>query len=478
MNDVLDDQLRTLMTTAVRDAPAAPPAGVLGIVEVRAEAPARRHRPLLIAAAAVAVVVAGVVVAGRPAVEVEPADTTPTSVPPRAFLDAYYLPSELPDGWRIIEATRTPAPAQTDRAGNVVVFERRDHTDRVMVSLEPLMADPTQSTLAAEEVANTEFPPSVTAPSPADSAASADWSDDTRTLSWTVDGQLVMLTARSGDEAAARQLAVSLVVTSTDHGRSFDVDPASDWVRLREYLLDGETLLPHGSNALTIGTASGASIAVSIQHDGPTSVLDMAIPAETFPGVYDYSPGGATPGTASLDGDVAIVAFALGEPSVSLDELRQLVFSMRRVTVEEWDAAAPDVETLLESSPIVSRFSALGYDVTVHVDGALRGICIAKADVSGCARFGGIDEAGRVPAAMPTTGIALSDGSWVAVGSIGVDRTVCGDDQLAGAAMAVATNGDQTVAILVPADSSVDFGCLLQGPDGVTEPFIAMAPVP
>jgi hypothetical protein len=422
VNDVLDDQLRTLMKTAVRDAPAAPAVDVLGIVEVRAEAPLRRGRPLLIAAAVIAVVVAGVVVARRPTAEVEPADTAPPSVVPGSYLDAYYLPTTLPEGWRIIEVTRTPAPAQTDRAGNVIVFERRDLADRAMVSLEPLRADPTQPTLAPDDVANTEFAPSGTEPpDPGDSAATADWSDDTKILSWPADGQFVMVTVRSGNEAAARQVAASLMVTSTDHGRSFDIDPASDWVRLHEYLLDGETLPSFGSNSLTLGTATGASVAVSIQHDGPTSVLDMAVRVDAIPGVYDSSSGG-DPSAVRREGEIAILAFPISESEVSQDDLRQLVSSVQRVTVEQWDAAATAVETLLESSPVVSRFAALGYDVTVHVDGALRGVCISRSDVTGCQRFGGIDEAGRIPPAMPTTGIELTDGTWVAVGSIGADR--------------------------------------------------------
>ena len=111
-----------------------------------------------------------------------------------------------------------------------------------------------------------------------------------------------------------------------------------------------------------------------------------------------------------------------------------------------------------------------------NIDGALRGVCVTTADASGCQRFGGIDDAGGIPPAMPTSGIALDDGSWVAVGSIGDDRTACAADQLGGAQMAVTSNGDQPVALVVPADLGQAFACSLQGPDGTAEPFIANTP--
>jgi len=101
LNDPLDDQLRTMMRTAVGEPPAPPSIDDLAtLVSIGPEPRQPGFRPLTAIAKVVAVVAVGGL-ALWPAADdtIDPADSTVPEVVAGDYLDAYYLPTELPAGW-------------------------------------------------------------------------------------------------------------------------------------------------------------------------------------------------------------------------------------------------------------------------------------------------------------------------------------------------------------------------------------------
>jgi hypothetical protein len=124
VNDLLDDRLRTMMRTATADAPEAPSVDDLQAITVVAAEPAIDRRRSVLAVAAAAVVVLGAVGAlvfsPNGDAGPDPADEPDTTgvVEPGAYLDAYFLPNQLPQGWRIIELDRFPGGSGGTFIGN------------------------------------------------------------------------------------------------------------------------------------------------------------------------------------------------------------------------------------------------------------------------------------------------------------------------------------------------------------------------
>jgi len=454
LNDPLDDQLRTMMRTAVGEPPAPPSIDDLApLVSIGPEPRQPGFRPLTAIAAVIAVVAVGGLVLWPTADDaIDPADSTVPEVVAGDYLDAYYLPTELPAGWQIVEMTRQPARGEGygGYGGNSVVFERRDGSDRAVVSLSPTESAGGEVPASTEAVAG--FGDAIAEAASPDSAR---WDMESRFLTWRSDGQEVFVNTRSKSEVGARALATDLVPAMTSAGRSFDVAASSDWVKVREYLLNGQWIPVAGSNAITLASDQGQTLSVFVNRPFGVDARELALPVDGRPDIsrFDFPAPDKTVYLARGDGDLVLETFPFSDVPVTEETQLAILGSMSQVTVDEWLAATPDISAELSTTAVVASFDLLDHVVTVHLEGALSGVCVERADgVSGCLRMDGIDAGGHLPGSSPATGFWLSDGSWVAVSSIPVGSEMCSDPQaLQGATAATAPNGDeQVVLLLVP----------------------------
>jgi hypothetical protein len=179
-------------------------------------------------------------------------------------------------------------------------------------------------------------------------------------------------------------------------------------------------------------------------------------------------------------GEIQISAFS-HNGSASTDELAALLLSFAPVTEEEWLAARPDPDEFVRAATVIASYDLLDHTISVHRDNGVSGVCIDRSDgVSGCAFVPGVEPDGELPPAAPTEGIALSDSTWVAVGSITNGLSPCDESLLQGARVAVVPSGDVQTMFVVPADLDASFACPLTGtPEGGptgAEVFIANPP--
>lgn len=472
----LDDRLRTLMRTAVAEPPAPPSLADLDtLVSVGPEPRPQWFRPLTAVAAAVAVLAVGALVLWPSAEDdVDPADSTVPEVVAGQFLDAYYLPSELPAGWQIVEMSRFAA-GDISYIGSSVVFERRDGSERGLVSLTALGEEVPASTEAAVDVETGDTTP----PLPS-SAAEARWNPELRWLSWSLGGREVTVVTSSRTEAAARALAVEVTAAGTGVDMSVDVTSGSAWLKVKEYMNDNSPVVSAGSNSISLVTDRGLSVWVTIGRMWGPTAADWLDPVVGSTDLYESDTGGGLTVVSRFVGADTLEVY-MSEPDADLlTKIRSLLASLRPVSEQAWLDAMPDLSATIGTLPAAATFELLDHEVTVRFDGVLGGVCVTRtADgVSGCARIGGIDADGRLPGSFPATGFSLTDGSWVAVSSIPLGSEMCSDPQvLQGATAATALNGDQQlVLLLAPSGFTEAFACPLGGTNPDYKLYIANPP--
>ena len=112
MND-LDIKIRTLLETAVADAPEAPEVDDIGARAVRQCAPARTDRPRRLLVAAAAVLAVGVAATAVVNVTNRPSPQAQVVSPPQG-LPTYVLPTRVPDGWELVDIVETAASSTPD----------------------------------------------------------------------------------------------------------------------------------------------------------------------------------------------------------------------------------------------------------------------------------------------------------------------------------------------------------------------------
>lgn len=473
MNDVLDDDLRTMLRTAVADAPGAPTVRELlePTIDVHSAPSRARVRLVAVAAAVLVVAMVGALVLRTSTQRSQPADE-PT--PGGTYLDAYYLPSRLPTGWTVLQMDRTTGGSGDIELSEMALFERSDGTDVGAVSATPTAppSAPTVPAVGTERMDGTA-PPSSEAPATStDLLPDARWDADFGTLTWTSGGMDFFLRIRSGEEAAARSLGAA-VADATAAGGWTDVDPVGGWLKTAEQRAGRTT--SSGTNGILLGDDRGRTIWLSIARpSGLSSGIELWTPVEGDPGLYvQRIPAGAAPTWArSVDG---ILITASPSDDAAAAEAQQVLRSMTRSTADEWAAATPDWEAAIRKATTVATFDLLDHTVTLHRQGAWRGICVDRDDgATGC-QGTVMEEDGSLRTVLPTTGIALTDGSWVGVAPIPGGAEMCGEPQLGGARTAAATYRAQQIVLLVPADPAQSFACVFDD-DGGT--FIVMPPTP
>lgn len=283
-----------------------------------------------------------------------------------------------------------------------------------------------------------------------------------------------MLTTTDHVETSARSLAADLQTQQAGNRTTFTVANGSEWVKTREYLLDGTPVVTSGNNSIRLVSDLGATATVAASRVDGLRGSDIGT---LIAGTDDvFLVDDRTRAVVRMLGDVQVEAYSLDE-SATVDELVAMLVALAPANEEAWRTTAPDPEVILRGAPTVANFQLLGHTITAHLRGAVSGICIDRDDgVTGCAFLEGVMADGSLPEAAPTTGIPLSDGTWVAVGDIEADLDPCEGAELQGARAAVAPNGDQRVMLLIPVSMDQAFACSLYRdgtPNGV---FIADVP--
>ncbi len=451
----LDERLRTMMRTAVAEPPAPPSVADLDtLVSVGPEPRREWFRPLTAVAAAVAVLAVGALVLWPSADDdVDPADSTVPEVVAGQFLDAYYLPSELPAGWQIVEGRRDPA--QEAYTGNSAVFTRRDDpTLRGVASFAP-GPDASPATSAAQVEGET---PSTL---PID-VSSARWDPDRASLSWIADGREAFVATTNRTESEARQLAEALVVVPTLTGPTFEAAEGMPWVKVKDYQLDGTAVPWSGVNSLTIGRDEFTSMTIAVQRSAGPTIPEWGLPTE-ITGVYmAEEPDGHLTLSRSV-GELTLEAY-MASPSPEVRSLAASILgNIEEVSLSQWEAALPDITAVLSETPVDATFDLIQHVVTLRRGGPFSGICVERNDgAKGCARFS-IDATSQLPLGFATN-IVLDDGSWVAVGAIESTAEMCDVASTSDANAATAVNGEQQIVLFVPGPETRDgFNCTLGG---------------
>jgi hypothetical protein len=457
VNDLLDDRLRTMMRTATTDAPEAPTVDDLqAITVVGAEPRQRSLRPIAAAAAVVALVGTGALAwwstGDDGQVPADEPDTSEDAVIPGAYLDAYYLPTDLPEGWQIVEGIRHPA--QQAYTGNSAVFANRDDSSVRGVASFAAGPDASPATTAAEVDGET------TDPLPTD-AASARWDPENGWLSWTVNGREATLVTTNRVEMEARQLAEALVVVQSTTGPTFDVRQGSGWVEVKEYQLDGGPIWWAG-NSLTIGRDEFTAVTIYVTRAVGAETSEWARPSGTAGVFVVETPGGGVTLSRSVDG-LTLEAYLTSPAPDVLAQFTHLLASMREVTRAEWDAALPDITATLIDTPVAASFDLLDHLVTLRRGGPFSGICVERGDGAiGCARFS-LDATTQLPVGFATN-VVFDDGSWAAVGAIESTAEMCDVTATSDALVATAVNGGQQIVLFLPGpETQAGFSCNLGG---------------
>lgn len=459
MNETLDGDLRTMMRTAVANAPEAPTVAELIDPSITANHEQSRAHVRLVGLAAAVLVVAMVAAL---ALRTTARDAELADAPSAAYLDAFYLPTPLPEGWTVIRMDRAPAGGDL-QLSDAARFTTSDGSDVGIVNRSP--------SAGYEDSVGTEPPSSTTAMTAPTLLPEATWDESSRWLTWSSGGDDYTVQVRSGQEAVARSLGAA-IQTAADAGRSFDVDLASGWIKTDEQFA-GSTPAT-GTNGVQIADERGRIVWLTVQRTdglfdiGMWTLVDEASQLYREP-TYDGRPAGLG---RLIDGYLVTatpnVADAAGAAEAALR-------AMAAVSAADWEAAAPDQEQSIRQAATLARFALLDHTVTLHSEGPWRGVCVDRSDEAGGCILAAIGDDGTLAQVVPITGIRLSDGSWVAVGSIPADDEMCAGDDLAGARAAAAPYGSQQIVLLVPGDQTQSFAC---APGDGQQPFIAMPPSP
>lgn len=458
MNDLLDDRLRTMMRTATADAPEAPTVDDLqAITVVGAEPRQRSLRPVAAAAAVVALIGTGALVwwstGDDGQVPADETDTTEAAPTPGAYLDAYYLPTDLPDGWHIVQLRREPAgEAYT---GNSAVFVRRDDPSvRGVASFSPGSVGAPATTAA--EVAGESV---TTLPT---DATTARWDPDLANLSWAEGDRDAFVVTTNRVEPETRELAEALVVVASATGPTFDVAADSSWVKVKDYQLDGAATPSSGVNSLTIGRDEFTAVSFNVLRWAGPKDSEWAAPT----GIGDVHEAAAPNGQVTFSrqiGELTIEASLTSPPPDVRDLVIRVLADMREVSVAEWQAALPDITAALTDSPVVASFDLMDHVVTLRQGGPFSGICVDRSDgARGCTRLS-FDASAQLPDGFANN-VVLDDGSWVAVGAIPDSAVMCDVASLSDATAAIADNSGQQLVLFLPGPDTQDgFNCNLGG---------------
>lgn len=471
MNETLDDDLRTMMRTAVANAPEAPTVAELIDPQIRygASSTSGPIRPLSFVAAAIVVLSLGALAFWpRSASDVRPVTTIDADVPANVWDGEYWAPIGLPDGWNLVSADQRSTDEGAQNWGSAFVFERRSDAARILVRV------PWNPECGAGPCE-----PS-TSPVPVDALRQGTWSS---TLNRDVilfdagnDQEFVAISSLD-DEAATR--AVTDRITITPAGRGYVASlPAGDtgWSMIDDYSVNAT--LPTTWNAtLLLRAPDGRTVVVHYKPGGPIPpdgvLLDATISDPTASAGSSLS---AASWTLIRDG----IVFSLG--TAELDDLDDttataILSSMQPSTRDEWRRQLDEFATSLSAQPISRSidFESIGVTISEHDSGTFIGTCARRESAVGChpsLLTAGSDE---------QLVILLDDGSWLLLGAVPAGSPTCvppPDWPDLGQEVGVVRSGDDDLVLVSAASDDLSVGCTVTDPaaDGATRVFVASQP--
>ncbi len=457
LNDPLDDKLRTMMRTAVADLPPAPQVEDIATTDLRVD---MNHtnggsppwRVLLGAAAAVALVIGAIAIWGlRGEQQVTQSAPIPTSPQPTNGGE-YWLPSELPAGWRIVDLVQGGSGVGSGSVdlGNTFVFERPRDRARIVVQL-PFVSAP-------EQAASSPVPP--------DALTLGTWIAESSTIVWAGNPSYEVHASSSLDDEAAVRAALRRMVISFDaKGLVAALAPDEVEWRLVESYVDGSEVPSTWQASFVLSSLDGRQAQVIYEPVGPVPPLSVLLDADIDLPVDPSTPTFTTP---TVTGAMMLrdgVAFDVGNYGVMTDLTEvagTILSSMKRVDRLAWNGVRAQFASDLLASPSTFDAEALGVTVTVYNDGLLSGTCLQRGDASGCSPL----VLGEFPFVLGQTmgnqiAIELDDGSWAIAATFPPNVTLspCGSDEATGTRVAVTQFGDQQLALVLPGPGLDSYSC-------------------
>lgn len=409
LRDPLDDQLRALMRTAVADAAGPPTVGDIQRGRgLRLEPPGEpRHTVRWIAIAAVMLVAlgGGVVWSLRLEHRASPADQ-PAPVDTRAGLGAYLLPTELPEGWRLVDISETAAD-DSGISPREWLIEQHDGAARALLQV---------------------FPPSVPTAEGGD-AATGNWGsnpfEETGYLFWTERGQSVTMVVHGLDEAQARALRAELQPTTGTDGLVYELaDDSGFWIsRSLGAPAPGKT----GSAVITIADADGNFGEIRLRATDresdvlldPTAVAGGPVTVHVM-AALPMTDGSVDPAYSEFFGirrlhEVTATLDTTTSASNDRDWVRAVLAALAPVDQATWDNAIDQVGDSIETQrPIGSSETAAGV-LTLYEESGLTSVCLRRGLDRGCRAVDPWHEFNSGGKVTDLTASLLVGGQWIVV---------------------------------------------------------------
>lgn len=438
MTTQLDTDIRNALADILDTAPAIDTAPPSSFTLVASEETASPTRWLAIAAAIVLVVAGLGWISQRPR-GAQPVTSDPTVTGYLAELSM--LPTVMPTGWQLVDVNVHPAGEGTQLRGNIVVLAETRGDARAVISLDPSGGP------ADQDLPPLEF---------------AAWNRSMQTLTWSSDGQRVILATLGLDEAEARRLAASLIPIETTSGRSFTVPPDSSFTVEHQYLVDGQSFPETGSTDLVVTDADGTASTIIITPRTPVPDVTLLLHAP--------QPPTATVEVASTTGVAALARLVAGsiiatysETGTISPELRAIFDSIEPADAALWASTRAVISDTIAAAPVIAQGDALDVTISLHKNRTVSGLCITRADQVGCDWTATMSTSGQFATTLAgaTGSIVLSDGSWYVVHA-SPDGSICPLD--VEAEQGSVTVGGQILAVIHPSANATEVSCAFDSP--------------
>ena len=454
LNDPLDYKLRTMMRTAVADLPPAPHVEDIATTDLRVamdhtNGGSQPWRVLIGAAAAVTLVIGAVAIWSlRSEQQLRQSASIPTSPQPTNGGE-YWLPSELPAGWRIVDLVQggSGVGSGSVEVGNTFVFERPSDRARIVVQLPPV----------------NELGQGANSPVPPDALTLGTWIAESRTIAWAGSPSYEVHASSSlDDEAAVRAALQRMVISLGATGLVAALAPdEAEWRLVETYVLN--TDVPSSWQAsFVVASVDGRQAQVIYEPYGPVPPLPVLLDAGV---VLPIDPSTPTfTGTMMLRDGVAFDVGGYGIITDLTEVAGTILSSMKRVDRLAWNGVRAQFASDLLASPATFDAEVLGVTVTAYNDGLLSGTCFRRGDASGCSPL----VLGEFPFVLGQTmgnqiAIELGDGSWAIAATFPPNVTLspCGSDEATGTRVAVTQFGDQQLALVLPGPGMDSYSCTI-----------------
>jgi hypothetical protein len=458
VNEILDDDLRTMMRTAVANAPEAPTVAELIDPQIRygASSTSGPIRPLSFVAAAIVVLALGALAFWpRSASDVRPVTTIDADVPANVWDGEYWAPIGLPDGWNLVDVNQHLTDEGWQGWGSAFVFERRSDAARILVRVPP----PPDCTTDPCVPSTTRVP--------IDALRQGTWKSYEQIGRGSIlydagDDMEFVAISSIPDEAATRALTDQITIAAAGGGFAASLPASeSEWTLVDTYVVNATLPITWDAD-LELRAPDGRTVVVFYEPAGPIPpdgvLLDATISDPTASAGSSLS---AASWTLIRDG----IVFSLGADDLDDGTAAMLLSSMEPSTRDEWRRQLNRFASQLALQP-TSRtidFESIGVTISEHDSGTFVGTCARRGSAVGChpsLLTAGSDE---------QLVILLDDGSWLVLGAVPAGSPACvpsPDWPDGGGEVGVVRSGDDDLVLVSAASDDLGLFCTVTDPDG------------